>query len=246
MKTNQNIFADYEADFYHYMLTEGGLKKKTSRDYISRMRFLSNTYTLDNHFTKEKMDDIIAKERIIMTTRNRYKTDHAIMDFQAGLSKFLDFVNFDYSAQVKRVEEKEVARIKADLALNETERMQIIKARVGQGDFRTGLIEYWQGCSVSGFKITRLLVASHIMPWRVAKNDQRLDVFNGLLLLPNYDKLFDTGYITFGKDGQIECSRFLDKESQRIIGLNAETRLLKVSPKHAYYLEYHREKVFLG
>lgn len=246
MKANQVIFADYEADFYHYMLTVGGLQKKTSRDYISRMRFLSDTYTLDNHFTKEKMEDIIAKERVLMATRDRYNTDHAVGDLQACLRKFLDFVNFDYGALVKKVEEEEVSKVEADQTLNETERKQIVKSRLGQGDFINGLIEYWQGCSVSGFKMTRLLVASHIMPWRVANNDQRLDVFNGLLLLPNYDKLFDIGYITFGDDGEIKLSRFFDKESQRIIGVNADTHLLKVSSRHTYYLEYHRENVFLG
>ena len=30
---------------------------------------------------------------------------------------------------------------------------------------------------------------SHIKPWRDADNQERLDAYNGLLLLPNYDKL---------------------------------------------------------
>ena len=38
---NMNLFRDYEADFYHYMVLYGNLAPKTSKDYISRLRFLS-------------------------------------------------------------------------------------------------------------------------------------------------------------------------------------------------------------
>ena len=48
---------------------------------------------------------------------------------------------------------------------------------------------------MSGITSTWILIASHIKPWRVSNNNERLDVYNGLLLLPNLDKLFDKGYI---------------------------------------------------
>ena len=43
-----NVFGDYESDFYRYMVTQGNLAPKTSRDYISRLRFLSQNYFLDD------------------------------------------------------------------------------------------------------------------------------------------------------------------------------------------------------
>ena len=43
-----------------------------------------------------------------------------------------------------------------------------------------------------------LLRAFHIWSWALCDTDeQRLDVFNGLLLSPNLDALFDGGWLTF-------------------------------------------------
>ena len=43
------VFKELEHDFLQYMLHKGGIAKKTSHDYISRMRFLSNSYVLDSN-----------------------------------------------------------------------------------------------------------------------------------------------------------------------------------------------------
>ncbi|MDX1521473.1 MAG: HNH endonuclease signature motif containing protein, partial [Anaerolineae bacterium] len=68
--------------------------------------------------------------------------------------------------------------------LSDTEREAIIQSRIGQGKFRTMLINYWQCCAVTGCQNETLLRASHIKPWRNSKNEERLDVYNGLLLIP--------------------------------------------------------------
>ena len=39
-------FQEIEHDFLHYMLQYGGIARKTSYDYVSRMRFLSQFYVL--------------------------------------------------------------------------------------------------------------------------------------------------------------------------------------------------------
>lgn len=74
--------------------------------------------------------------------------------------------------------------------LSETEKDSIIKARIGQGIFRQQLIQLWGGCSVTGFKNEKFLKASHIKPWRDSSNQERLDKYNGLLLVPNLDRSF--------------------------------------------------------
>ena len=65
-----------------------------------------------------------------------------------------------------------------------------------------------------------LLVASHIKPWRDADNIERLDQYNGFLLLPNLDKVFDLGFITFRATGEIIVSKQIESinhwESYRI------------------------------
>lgn len=88
-------------------------------------------------------------------------------------------------------------------ALPETERKSIIQSRLGQGVFRKCLIEYWKGCAVTECKFSPLLKASHIKPWSKSTNQERLDVFNGLLLAPNIDAAFDIGYVSFDEKGKI-------------------------------------------
>lgn len=72
------------------------------------------------------------------------------------------------------------------------------------------LIKYWNTCSVTNFDKTGLLIASHIKLWKESNNIERLDAFNGLLLLPNYNKSFDRGYINFDSNGKIRISKFIN------------------------------------
>jgi hypothetical protein len=68
----------------------------------------------------------------------------------------------------------------------ETERQAIIAARRGQGRFRQELKILWaERCSVTKSRALSLLRASHIKPWRDSTNSERLDRYNGLLLLPS-------------------------------------------------------------
>ena len=53
------------------------------------------------------------------------------------------------------------------------------------------------------FEMPSLLIASHIKPWHVCDDKERLDKFNGLMLSPNIDALFDNGLITFDINGTI-------------------------------------------
>lgn len=81
--------------------------------------------------------------------------------------------------------------------VSETEREAIVQSRVGQGKFREDLIRYWGKCAVTGCELIKILKASHIKPWRYSSNIERLDKFNGLLLIPNLDSTFDNGLISF-------------------------------------------------
>lgn len=76
--------------------------------------------------------------------------------------------------------------------LTETVREAIVQSRIGQGMFRDDLKKYWgEKCAVTGCELVKTLKASHIKPWRSSNNTERLDVYNGLLLIPNLDSAFD-------------------------------------------------------
>ena len=243
--SNLEKYTDLQADFYHYMVKFGGIAKKTSGDYVTRMKFLAHDYSLDETLTKEKIDEILRQEDLKRQERSVYTSKKSLSDFRAGLNKFLAFINSDYH---KRIADSIITEIKAvenDNTIKMTEKDSIVKSRIGQGIFRKGLIEYWHGCAISQCPLTWMLIASHIKPWRNADNQERLDAYNGLLLLPNYDKLFDLGYISFNSKGKIMYSRLLDKFDRETIGLTNNLHLVKLEEQHLKYLKYHNDNCFL-
>ena len=136
--------------------------------------------------------------------------------------------------------------IETDPSISTTTRKAIIDARVGQGDFRSKVEKYWRKrCAVTGCVTLRLLRASHIRPWRNSDNTQRLDGFNGLLLSPNLDALFDSGFITFDASGSLVKSPSLPSRDAQAL-LPAKSVELSLDKRHQVYLEYHRLHVFRG
>jgi hypothetical protein len=128
-----------------------------------------------------------------------------------------------------------------------TEREQLIKARRGQGRFRENVQSFEKACRVSGVGNDQFLIASHIKPWRVATNQERLDGQNGLLLSPNIDFLFDRGFISFGDDGKLLVSPVADTDCLRRLGvpIAGPVSVGLFTSKQREYLSYHRQNVFL-
>ncbi len=119
-----------------------------------------------------------------------------------------------------------------------------IKVRIGQGPFRKLLARYWNKCSVTGCRKINILTASHIKPWKDCDNEEAVDVYNGLLLIPNMDKLFDRGLISFSNKGEIIISPQLTNEDLIILGVQVSMKLNKIENNHFKYLDYHRKKIF--
>lgn len=124
-----------------------------------------------------------------------------------------------------------------------TTRETLVKARIGQGAFRTGLFNRWeQKCALTGLKNPNLLVASHIHAWALADNHARLDTDNGLLLATHIDRLFDCGLISFGENGQLLVSDDLAADEHKILGLDQYTSIPTLSEGNRRYLEEHRKR----
>ena len=92
--------------------------------------------------------------------------------------------------------------------------------------------------------MTDLLIASHIKPWSESSNEEKLDPYNGLLLLPNYDKLFDKHLISFDDDGKIIISPQIKKEEYKVLGISANDKLFNVFKQNKPYLKTHRKKFY--
>lgn len=121
----------------------------------------------------------------------------------------------------------------------ETEKKRVVTTRLGQSRYKSALVSMWGQCSVTGCKNIDILRGSHAKPWKDSDNKERLDPFNGLLLIPNLDELFDRGYISFNENGEIMISECLDDNDINILGLSYEMKV-DLDLRHQPYLEYHR------
>lgn len=129
--------------------------------------------------------------------------------------------------------------------LPETEKQALISARRGQGRFRQGVSIIEPACRFTGVKNPQLLVASHIQPWRECRtNEERLDPFNGLMLTPTYDRLFDRGFVTFESNGRLIVSPALPKDDIQRIRMDESLQSAPFNSDQSAYLDYHRKHVF--
>jgi len=125
--------------------------------------------------------------------------------------------------------------------LRETERNALIRSRIGQGVFRDGLLRLWGGCAVTGYRRPIMLLASHIKPWHKSTNQERLDPYNGLLLQPTIDRLFDKGLISFDPKGKMVRAPSVTTDELVRLGVSPDAALRKVPFETMRYLEYHRD-----
>lgn len=124
-----------------------------------------------------------------------------------------------------------------------TEREQVIRARIGQSSFKQGLLQREAKCTLCSISDERLLIASHIKPWGSSDDFERLDFDNGLLLCPNHDWLFDRGYISFTDKGEILITRTLNELSKSLMNLSENMKIILKGNQNKY-MRWHRRNLF--
>lgn len=152
-----------------------------------------------------------------------------------------------FGAALDEADEEEVEQnIKERSDIEETEKVQLIKARRGQGLFRSRVELVEKACRLTGVNRKEHLRASHIKPWAKSENHEKLDGNNGLLLAPHVDHLFDRGFISFSDDGTLLIASKLDPEVLRRWGLEVEVEAQSFNPGQRQYMAYHRDNIFGG
>lgn len=146
----------------------------------------------------------------------------------------------------KEIEEISIINEIAQLSIESTEKEQIIKARKGQGRFRKNVERVEKKCRATGVNRKNLLIASHIKPWRLSTNTERLDGNNGLLLSPHIDKLFDQGWISFFPNGDLVHAGDEIVEVLRLWGVEVPFNTGTFNPEQKKYLQYHLENIYKG
>jgi putative restriction endonuclease len=141
-------------------------------------------------------------------------------------------------------EEQAQAAIQGRTDIGATQKAQMVLARRGQGIFRANVRLNEKGCRVTGITDQRFLIASHIKPWRLCSDLEKLDGCNGLLLSPHVDRLFDKGYISFSDDGTILKSPKLPEDLLARWGLTNKGGVGAFSEEQRFYLAFHRKSIF--
>lgn len=133
--------------------------------------------------------------------------------------------------------------------VKETSRQaEIRKARRGQGLYRDRLLSECPFCPITMINDERLLIASHIKPWAVANDREKIDHKNGFMLSPLYDKLFDRGFMTFTEDRKIVLSNWISPANKKRLGVQDGQfiQMLPLDDERQSYMEFHRNSVFKG
>jgi putative restriction endonuclease len=137
--------------------------------------------------------------------------------------------------------------IEQNTSIPDTERVALVRSRIGQGLFKDRVKQIETHCRITKVDNPTHLIASHCKPWRDATNEERLNGENGLLLTPSIDHLFDRGFIGFENNGQLIISPVAHRPSLQRMGIETE-RIINVgsfTQGQKEFLDFHRESVLL-
>lgn len=174
----------------------------------------------------------------------RDKRFYKILPGLYGLENHLDKIPLEY--QPDSFLDKEILKKPIEIEIGNTSKVIQQTIRVGQEKFRRNLLNEISFCPITGISDKRILTASHIKPWRVSNNNERLDKNNGFIFSPTIDKLFDIGLITFENNKSLLISKALNKDNRISVGIESKRIYNKLPVENKIqYLEYHRNFIFL-
>ncbi len=229
------------------------MKEQSFKNWLIRnnrpLRYSKTLITISKDLKKVNYNDYDLYSIQNIDIAKRIKNDYLNIDeyyeknhrgqnmYNSALNRYIEFLE-DNNQNILL---EDIQQIIGNTIVINTEKENLVKCRIGQGDFRDKLIKYWNGCSVTRYQNTEILIASHIKPWRESTSEERLDSFNGLLLTPNLDKLFDKGFISFDDEGKILISKSLI--NFELLGIDKNMKIA-IENKHRKYLNFHRNKIF--
>ena len=157
---------------------------------------------------------------------------------------FTNYREISDSKDHPQILNKENNKVDQDTNLTGGERLQITRARQGQGGFRDALLSKVPFCPVTAVTDERLLVACHIKPWKKSNSQEKVNPMNGVMLTPTIHKLFDDGFITF-EEKKIKVSPFISPITLKKLDITDGKRidLLPLEGREKYF-EYHRNNIF--
>ena len=197
----------------------------------------SNRAIIYNYFRKILLP-IISKIQIVKIKNVISSNDETILWFRPYIH---ETSRLNPPANIREEEKK----IQEDNNLSANQKYNLISSRIGQGKFRSDILERYQNsCAISSSDQIEILDACHILSWVKSNNLQKLEKKNGILLTKNLHKLFDLGFITFDINYDvIFSSRVTEKTKEDCKPIS--DKIKKILKESEQYLEMHRKTVFI-
>jgi len=156
----------------------------------------------------------------------------------------------DYLVDVENVLERPTDELDNQIVertdIGAVEQIRLLRSRRGQGVFKRNVMLHEKGCRVTNVTDIRHLRASHIKPWSVSDDQEKLSGSNGLLLSPHIDHLFDEGWISFGDKEDILVSKKITPGLTSAWAIDVDHKIGKFTDPQSEFLEFHRSKIFKG
>ena len=243
----------YEIAFEEWLKNKTKLSESSQYKYVAAIKGSISQRCLEYGVTKANLLEV-RDPLLFENIRKCLEGDERYISLnQKGNDMYkrsMDYFNEHLKDDLPSIYSSSIEGIEEAHPIVTTEVVSLIKARKGQGAYRKSLEDYWESrCSVTGTPDSnkgKLLIASHIKPWADSNNAERMDQFNGLLLIPNLDKAFDRGYITFDRSGAILISSFFKAPSGFDISKDLCINSNKLNQNHFQFLDYHRKEIFLS
>ena len=245
----------YLTDLYRSPASGKPLQRDSASDYVSRLGRLQTALRIDIENAPPS-----ALRLLLIALKSgsaglpkkfvgdvgpaiRLYADFLELTADTGASALLDAAGTLEAAFDARRKSDVASALRAEIATLKTEAQVIVDARRGQQRFRAALDRYWNGrCVLTDIGRRELLRASHIKPWSVSSDSERVDPCNGLLLAVHVDALFDRALISFGEIGQILVSSRLSGRERIVFGIPPSQQTIPLTPAHQSYMQHHRDR----
>lgn len=165
-------------------------------------------------------------------------------DTSAGYSNVIDEYEkiLDYLYSLSEDDSQTLIEFLSSKEIGPTSKKEMLERRIAQQMFRSRIMQYWGfKCAITG--ASAFVIASHIKPWAIANDSERVNIHNGLALSPNYDKAFDLGFISFDINGKIMVKDDFIAQAE-MLNIDRNAVLPKYTPLHDAFMKYHRINIF--
>lgn len=175
----------------------------------------------------------------------RFPSNLPLTSASGGVFRIRD-IDLEYSNQIEDDTNAE-KQLMSRNDIGATQKLRLYYSRLGQGPFRKRLQEVEKVCRMTGLSkddglVGGYLHASHIKPWSVSTDCERLDGNNGLWLSPHAHHLFDSGLISFAASGEIRTSQNLPESVLECWAVRKQKYTRPFTEEQKNYLRWHWNK----